>query len=75
MRGRMERRKLENILKNIHESLKWIWQIIMGFSLVSAVKSYSDIINNSSGSWNITFLNLSSALFLLTFIRFLVTSQ
>ena len=30
---------LENLLKNTHESLKWAWQIVMGFSMVVAVHS------------------------------------
>lgn len=28
---------LDNVLDNTHESLKWSWQIVMGFALVSAV--------------------------------------
>ena len=47
----MEKNKLEGIdlvraiLFNLHDSLKWLWLILMGFSLVNAVEVYAKLLN------------------------------
>ena len=33
------------ILSNLHDSLKWLWLIIMGFSLVNAIEVYANSLN------------------------------
>jgi hypothetical protein len=41
-----EKEKLTRaILKNLHESLKWLWLIIMGLSLVHAIEVYAELLD------------------------------
>lgn len=68
----MERAGIERVLRNIHESLKWTWQLIMGFALVCAVGEYFNAIKaNTTMSIANQPHHLFFLLFILTFIRFL----
>ena len=33
------------ILKNLHESLKWLWLIVMGLAIVNAIEVYSKFLD------------------------------
>ncbi len=65
------------ILKNSHESLKWLWLIIMGESIVKAIEKYSSLlhpenVNNLFSLVNM-FLTTNSLVlisFVFVFIRF-----
>ncbi|TVL96577.1 MAG: hypothetical protein CV087_23620 [Candidatus Brocadia sp. WS118] len=64
-------------LANLHNSLKWLWQVIMAIALVSAVWGYSQSlnINNSENIFDFLamFLNIELLVFtsfILAFIRF-----
>jgi len=67
----VEREKIKSILRNIHESLKWTWQLIMGFAFVSVVKEYFSILHTTYEKGDMIYINLLFFLFIITFIRFL----
>lgn len=65
------------ILKNIHESLKWPWQIVMALALIKAVEKYADTLDLSSltNPFDIipAFFNINTIVFtsfVFIFIRF-----
>ncbi len=65
--------KFDNVrstLNNIHESLKLIWQLIMGFALSCAVNEYFNVLHAIPGNLDHTNTHLFFFLYLLTFIRF-----
>jgi hypothetical protein len=66
------RETLNEVLKNIHGSLKWYWQVVMGLSMVKAVDSFYVFLfdgNPPSIIAIVSFLSLF-IVFLLVFIRF-----
>ncbi len=60
------------VLRNIHGSLKWFWQLIMGFALINAISGgYQTVFPlNRSVHRNFTPLVLGSLVFLPLFLRF-----
>ena len=79
----MEKDKLEGIdlvraiLSNLHDSLKWLWLIIMGLSLVNAIEVYAKLFNPQDAKNPFDLLNMFIAehtivliSFILVFIRF-----
>jgi hypothetical protein len=65
------------VLENLHDSLKWLWLIIMGLSLVNAVEVYARLleprnVENVSGLVNMFFVEHTIVFisFILVFIRF-----
>jgi hypothetical protein len=64
------RETINEVLKNIHGSLKWFWQLIMGFAMAQAVGMVSVTLleNPRSHQWVPTILFVVA--FVPTFIRF-----
>ena len=65
------------ILSNLHDSLKWLWLIIMGFSLVNAIEVYAKLLcpRNVENSFDLVNMFLAEPSivfisFILVFIRF-----
>ncbi|MBS4049719.1 MAG: hypothetical protein KGZ69_00755 [Methylomonas sp.] len=61
--------QLKTTLRNIHNSLKWLWQIVMGLSLAAAGKAYAESLVNLQSGIELHFLLV---LFVLTFFRYLI---
>lgn len=61
--------QLKTTLKNIHDSLKWSWQLVMGLSLISVTSTYAEFLSNGGNRIEQHFMLF---LFLLTFFRFLI---
>lgn len=65
------------ILKNLHESLKWLWLIVMGLAIVNAIEVYSKFLDTDDIKKSVEiftiFFNIESLVFisfLFVFIRF-----
>lgn len=67
----INRNRIKKVLDNIHESLKWTWQLIMGFALITAVDGYFNYLHGSSSIIDGTLIHYFFGLFIFTFIRFL----
>jgi hypothetical protein len=64
------RETINEVLKNIHGSLKWFWQLIMGFAMVQAVGMVSVTLLENSKSHQWAPATLFVVAFVPTFIRF-----
>ena len=67
------RQLVESVLANTHDSLKWSWQVVMGFALAAAVQStYTALTSRPPMATQdfILCLVIASLVFLPTFIRF-----
>jgi len=65
------------ILSNLHDSLKWLWLIVMGLSLVNAIEVYTKLLNPQKAEtpWGLARMfivepTLVFISFVLVFIRF-----
>lgn len=65
------RETLNEVLKNLHGSLKWYWQVVMGLAMVKAIDNLYTHLYETKSSFeeNLTYLIFFCA-FLLVFIRF-----
>lgn len=64
------RETINEVLKNLHGSLKWFWQLVMGFAMMQAISMVSITLleNPGENSWVPTALFIVA--FVPTFIRF-----
>jgi len=65
------------VLSNLHDSLKWLWLIVMGLSLVNAIEIYAKLLNPSDATNLFDLMKMFIAeptivfiSFILIFIRF-----
>jgi hypothetical protein len=64
------RETLNEVLRNLHGSLKWYWQVVMGLAMVKAVDTLYSILFDEIGTEKMVATLIFSCAFLPTFIRF-----
>lgn len=63
---------VREILRNTHESLKWVWLIIMALALIAAVENFTEVISAVPIEKPFDLLSMLSTIATLTFLSFLL---